>query len=863
MAAPYAHTSATFVPGGFDDDYYMPPPAPELVAPEPQRINPEMPAQIQDGLHHMSISSAASRSSYDYSSRPSSSPFPKLANKPPNVPPSDEELEATLENARPLVLSSNDPEMQLAWAADALVYVSVAADHEERISSANPTHARPSTPQIERQLKRDALNIVTFLADQHHPKAEFLRGQWLEWGRFGCREDKKEAFRCYSRAADRNYARAEYRIGMLYESYNDPVKALRHYHRGVEAGDAASCYRLGMMTLRGQHGQMQDFPRGVDLIRRSAQAADENAAQGAYVYGMLLARQLPQISVPENVLPYDESGARINVEKAAYLKFAKAQLKMASLYELGGLGCEFNPALSIHYNALASKQGEAEADMSLSKWFLVGSLECGLDKNEELAYTYAERAAQAGLATAEFALGYFHEIGMKVPVDLDKAVTWYTKASKHGNEDAQGRIDGIKHKQILSRKDHEQVAVKRITSMYGSQRGARPARFGSGQAGAGRMGSLAEQPYGTTTPPTAQDSYGRYSGGGPVQPPRSDSSATPTPYPLSDRPPTIPPPEPRSASVAPYPMEDGPPRQSPRPPPAGGFFDPSAQQHPPPMHRPATTVAPDLRPSSAFQINPEVRSNSTMTLPGQLPSHGGAGVHPAGNGRGNGGRPVYGPGSGPGPRPMTAQPLRPHDPATRPGGQRVASGSAGMQQWGSPRPSGRAEQGGAYQPMQPPGPAASPRPPPQQATGPGGPQPGKIDIGFSAPPDDRRSQTYGPQPGMGSKMSTPRPTPQSDGMPLPPNRQTTGTPSSSSSRPGSTRPQQPPTTQAGRGGATPKPPEKTSSSPAPGAPGAPAAKPTTAPTSSGAQAKPPGKGPKTFDEMGVPAQKQDSECTVM
>ncbi|KAI7128960.1 hypothetical protein KC337_g8018, partial [Hortaea werneckii] len=170
-------------------------------------INPEMPAQIQDGLHHMSISSAASRSSYDYSSRPSSSsPFPKLANKPPNVPPSDEELEATLENARPLVLSSNDPEMQLAWAADALVYVSVAADHEERISSANPSHARLSTPQIERQLKRDALNIVTFLADQHHPKAEFLRGQWLEWGRFGCREDKKEAFRCYSRAADRNYA---------------------------------------------------------------------------------------------------------------------------------------------------------------------------------------------------------------------------------------------------------------------------------------------------------------------------------------------------------------------------------------------------------------------------------------------------------------------------------------------------------------------------------------------------------------------------------------------------------------------------------------------------------------------------------
>jgi len=31
-----ADMSATFVPG-VDDGYYMPPPAPELVAPEPQR----------------------------------------------------------------------------------------------------------------------------------------------------------------------------------------------------------------------------------------------------------------------------------------------------------------------------------------------------------------------------------------------------------------------------------------------------------------------------------------------------------------------------------------------------------------------------------------------------------------------------------------------------------------------------------------------------------------------------------------------------------------------------------------------------------------------------------------------------------
>ena len=90
--------------------------------------------------------------------------------------------------------------------------------------------------QTHMQLKLDSMNVVNFLAEQHHPKAEFLRGLWLEWGRFGQREDKKEAFRCYSRAADKGYARAEYRIGMLYESYNDPIKALRHYHRALRRG---------------------------------------------------------------------------------------------------------------------------------------------------------------------------------------------------------------------------------------------------------------------------------------------------------------------------------------------------------------------------------------------------------------------------------------------------------------------------------------------------------------------------------------------------------------------------------------------------------------------------------------------------
>lgn len=363
------------------------------------------------------------------------------------------------------MLKCNDPETQLTWAQDTLAYVEIAQQNEQRVSVTQPP--RPRTPRIEHALREDAMKIVNFLADQHHPKAEFIRGMWLEFGKFGERIDKKEAFHSYTRAADKGYARAQYRIGMQFESSNDALKAIKYYQNGVDAGDSASCYRLGMMTLLGQHGQMQDFERGLNLIYSSAEKADENAPQGAYVFGMLKAGELPQIKVPEQYLPQDLGGAKVNVEKAAYLGFSKAQVKMGSAYELGEMGCPFDPALSLHYNALAARQGEAEAEMAISKWFLCGH--DGLfEKNEELAFTYAQRAAVNGLATAQFAMGYFYEVGIYVTSDMKSAREWYQKAKLNGNPDAETRITAISRSKTLSRKDHENIAVQRIRKQYGN-----------------------------------------------------------------------------------------------------------------------------------------------------------------------------------------------------------------------------------------------------------------------------------------------------------------------------------------------------------------------------------------------------------
>lgn len=249
---------------------------------------PEVPQQIQDNLAHLELEADSTQRHEMYSEQPSNgshylghhgpqqrtqttggrlesggydarsgdgrqptpnlqsmdepwfSPFPKLHNRQPNVPPSTEEKETILENARVSVLDSNDPEMQLNWAQDALAWVEVAVQNETRLAQIGTP--RSSTPRVEHQLRVDAVNIVSFLADQHHPKASFIRGTWLEFGRFGFRMDKKEAYRCYSRAAQGGYVRAEYRMGMQFESSNDIVKAIDHYQLGLLGKDSASHY---------------------------------------------------------------------------------------------------------------------------------------------------------------------------------------------------------------------------------------------------------------------------------------------------------------------------------------------------------------------------------------------------------------------------------------------------------------------------------------------------------------------------------------------------------------------------------------------------------------------------------------------
>ncbi|KAI2602665.1 hypothetical protein GGR54DRAFT_644773 [Hypoxylon sp. NC1633] len=914
---------ATFYPGGADD-YYMP----EVVAPAPQRVMPEVPQNMQQGLQRMELearevgprnttsptseagprhtrepslstvlntrvasfgqqyqqgrnpttdySPASNYSGSNYSpfqetkdtgaqfdrklqdmrELPSFSPFPKVQGE--HIPPSDEEKEAVLAESCQHVLHSNDPNMQICWARDVLSYVEIAAEasirEEEATRGPNSREPpmRPATPKIEHELRIDAINIVSYLADQGHPEALFIRGKWLEFGKFGKRQDKKEAYTCYSTAAQSGWGRANYRIGMLYENSNDMDKAMSHYQLGLSSKDSASSYRLGMIHLLGQRGQPKDIAKGLDLVHSAADMADEDAPQGAFVYGMLIARDLPDVEVPDGVLPYDVGVARQYIEKAAYLGFAKAQLKMGQAYELCQLGCDFNPALSLHYYGLAARQGQAEACLGVSRWFLFG-YETTFAKNENLAFKYAQLAAKMKLPTGEFAMGYYYEIGISVEKDLREARRWYELAADHKNKDATERLESLSQSKTLSKTDHETTAMTRIKSKHGSQRNRRPDRFK--QPVNNGMPTLSEDQNSPRVSPhpsplvqnfdhTDMPDPSRLTISGGSRPPAftvnlPDRPRSAAPYPEDDRPAGL---SLRPKSTAPYPEDD-----------IGGRKPPLSPHYNPGI-RPSTGPIAD-RPGSSFGIRTQSPGHPAGGMrpsqpAGQLP------IPPAGMDPSRG-RPVSA-----GWQPQVPGGYRQPSPGPRGQGLRPVTGQFDQ----------RPPQSGYNQRLGP-GPSQNPShnrltkqgPPPSQfpTAGYGGRE---SSLPASHAPGPRISTGVYDHGGRASAIPSPT---MSGGLAprtssIPPGGLPQGGPgaqrTSSAGRPGVPLKDRPaPVDHAGRASAPPQQVRPAVSSPPPSAstPGSAASAPA------GAKPTKPSQGPATFEAMGIPQGKPDDDCVVM
>ena len=124
----------------------------------------------------------------------------------------------------------------------------------------------------------------------------------------------------------------------------------------------------------------------------------------------------------------DEAYSRELFMQAANLNYKFSQYRLGMAFEYGHLGCPVDPRQSIAWYSKAAAQEEHQSELALSGWYLTGS-DGVIQQSDTEAYLWARKSALAGLAKAEYAMGYYSETGIGSTADLEAAKRWYWRAA--------------------------------------------------------------------------------------------------------------------------------------------------------------------------------------------------------------------------------------------------------------------------------------------------------------------------------------------------------------------------------------------------------------------------------------------------
>lgn len=225
---------------------------------------------------------------------------------------------------------------------------------------------------------------------------------------------------------------------------------------------------MAMCYLRGQLGVKINMNLGHNYLQRASATSDPDCPQSSYVFGLIQLGEIPEVASPNPLLP--ENAGIDAMERAAWLGFAPALVRMGMAWQGGEKGYE--SLFALRYFLVASRQqqylrqckgdptaglsGSAEAE--ISKWMLCGSEE-HFEPNEEYAFYFAKLASEFNNSIAEFAVGYFYEVGIYVEQDISLAKVWYDIAASHGSSDAKTRIEALalNRRNTITKQEHKRT----------------------------------------------------------------------------------------------------------------------------------------------------------------------------------------------------------------------------------------------------------------------------------------------------------------------------------------------------------------------------------------------------------------------
>jgi TPR repeat protein len=436
------HPGAVYAPNGYEDytGYSKGPPAPMRSNQPGYFDQPEMqdPQQIPDALPHHPV---PFRPGHDQASKPppvrqynapEAAPAPVSAPQPmlmptgtgigtAQAPVTIEELQRIQQQAR---ANPADQKTHLLLAKKLAEASTVLVGDNSRLDPKTKAKAKE-------KYVMDAHKIIKKLVTGGYSEAQFFLADCYGEGLLGLEVDPKEAFSLYHSAAKQGHAQSAYRVAVCCEigqeegggTKRDPFKAVQWYKRAAALGDTPAMYKMGMINLKGLLGQARNPREGVSWLKRAAERADEENPHALHELALMY-----QNAGGNDIVVRDEQYASQLFHQAAELGYKFSQFILGTAYEYALLGCPVDNRMSIIWYTRAAAQGEHQSELALSGWYLTGS-EGILQQNDTEAYLWARKAATAGLAKAEYAMGYFTEVGIGSAANLDDAKRWYWRAA--------------------------------------------------------------------------------------------------------------------------------------------------------------------------------------------------------------------------------------------------------------------------------------------------------------------------------------------------------------------------------------------------------------------------------------------------
>ncbi|HEY9789362.1 MAG TPA: tetratricopeptide repeat protein [Candidatus Obscuribacterales bacterium] len=266
----------------------------------------------------------------------------------------------------------------------------------------------------------DALRIYDELADNGSALACARLGELFLGGIFTIDNDALcKRLALYAQLSPE----AKYVLKIFYEApvenFPTPEAAVVWYKQGESDGDAdaifrlAECKSLGLGTPADNLAAMALYARAAGMGHSGAQLA----LADCYYFG--------------EGLPQDVAQAATFYKKAADNGNAKAQFSLATMYDAGE-GVEKDQEAALDYYRLAAENDHGFAQLSLAQHFERRQTEKALTE----AITWYERAAERGIAEAQFKLAWMYIEGVTQAPTADLPRSLLTRAAEQQHGDA-------------------------------------------------------------------------------------------------------------------------------------------------------------------------------------------------------------------------------------------------------------------------------------------------------------------------------------------------------------------------------------------------------------------------------------------